>query len=462
MPSKASMRAFFHDSNFFTALFKLWLPITLQQLIFSLLNLVTVAMIGQLGETAVAAVGLGNQVLFLFQLFLFGVGSGAAIYVAQFWGSRDLTNIHRMLGIGLALGLSGSIIFSFLALAIPERVLAIYSTDRAVIALGSEYLRIAGLGYIAVAISTSYAITLRSTGNVRLPVAISITALVIGAGLNYAFIFGHFGLPALGVQGSAIGALLARWLECALLLFVVYSTRSAAAASIPEMRSFDLVFLSRVLKNIIPVTLNEIIWSLGITMYNVVFARIGTEAVAATSIAGTIENLAFTPFIGLANSAAVLIGHRIGAGEEHRAFAFARRFMILVLVGGIMIGTVIFLASGWALDFYKVDANTRQFAQQVLTVIAIALTIKVSNMMLIVGILRAGGDTRVSAVIDVSTLWLVGLPLAALGAFVWGLPVYWVYALTIVDELCKVTLAVWRVLSKKWLRNLARQHSPAA
>ncbi len=455
------MREFFGDQNFFPTLLKLWFPIALQQLIFSLLNLLTVAMIGQLGETAVAAVGLGNQMLFLFQLFLFGAGSGAAIYVAQFWGTRDLANIRRVLGICLGMGLNGALVFTLIALAIPERALAIYSADRAVIALGSDYLRITGLSYVAVAISTTYAITLRSTGNVRLPVAVGVFALSLGAGLNYALIFGHFGLPAQGVQGSAIGATIARWVECGLLLYFAYSTRSAAAAGIREMRSFDAAFLSRVLKNVIPVTLNEIAWSLGITMYNLVFARIGTEAVAAVNIAGTIENLAFTPFIGLANSAAVMIGNRIGASEEHRAFDYAKRFMLIVLAGGVTIGAVIFSSADRALEFYKVDENTQLIARGVLTIMAIALTIKVSNMMLIVGILRAGGDTRASAVIDVSTLWLVGLPLASLGAFIWGLPVYWVYALTILDELCKVTLVSWRVISKKWMRNLARQHAQA-
>jgi putative MATE family efflux protein len=453
------LKNFLHDKIFFSTLYKLWLPITLQQLIFSLLNLVTIAMIGQLGETAVAAVGLGNQILFLFQLFLFGVGSGTAIYVAQFWGTRDIANIRRVLGICLGMALCGAVVFSFIALVIPDRALAIYSTDPAVIALGSEYLRITGWGYIAIAISTGYAITLRSTGNVRLPVAVSVLALTLGAGLNYALVFGHFGLPALGVQGSALGVLIARWLECGLLLYIAYSTRSVAAAKISEMRSFDLNFLSRVFKNVIPVMLNEIIWSLGITTYNVIFARMGTETVAAVSIAGTIENLAFVPFIGLANSAAVMIGHRIGAEEEHKALDYTRRLMILVIGCGMLIGAVIWLSTDFFLSFYKIDNTTRIFARNVLWIMAFALSIKVSNMILIVGILRAGGDTRVSAVIDVSTLWLVGLPAAALGAFVFGLPIYWVYALTILDEVCKVALASWRVISKKWIRNLARQHA---
>lgn len=433
---------------------------TLQQLVFSLLNLVSVMMVGQLGETSVAAVGLANQIMFLFQLFLFGVGSGAAIFVAQFWGKRDIKNIRRVLGICLGLGLVGALVFTLIALVIPERALGVYSTDQAVIALGSQYLRIAGLCYLPLAISTCYAITLRSTGNVRLPVTVSILALSLGAALNYALIFGEFGLPALGVQGSAMGTAIARFVECGLLLFVAYSTRSAAAASLRELGSFDFVFLRSVLKTMLPVTLNEIIWSLGISSYNLIFAHIGTDSVAAVSIAGTIENLAFVPFIGLANSAAVMIGHRIGADEEDRAFDYAKRFIVMVIVGGVLIGSLIFTSADAVLNLYKIDSNTHQFARNVLTIMSFALFIKVANMMLIVGILRAGGDARVSALIDVGTLWLVGLPAASLGAFALGLPVYWVYALTILDEICKVIIASIRMVSKKWIRNLARQHAP--
>ncbi len=458
-PAIIMLRDFFHDKEFFSALFRLWLPISLQQFVFSLLNLVSVMMIGQLGETSVAAVGLANQILFLLHLLLFGVGSGAAIFIAQFWGKHDLENIRRVLGICLGLNLLGALIFSFIALVIPELALGVYTRDPAVIALGSEYLRITGLSYFAIAISTSYAITLRSTGNVRLPVAVSILALCLGAALNWALIFGELGLPALGVRGSAIGTTLARFVEGALLLFVAYATRSVAAASWHELTRIDFAFLKSILKNIIPVTLNEIGWSVGISTYSLIFARIGTESVAAVSIAATIEMLAFVPFVGLANSAAVLIGNRIGAEEEHKAFDYARRLMILVLVVGVFIGGAIYFSAETTLGFYKIDSQTRQFTQNILTIMAFALSVKVANMMLIVGILRAGGDTRASALIDVGTLWLVGLPAAALGAFVFDLPVYWVFALTISDEVCKVILASWRVFSKKWIRNLARQHS---
>jgi len=453
------VQSFFNDKTFFSALFKLWTPIALQQLIFSLLNFVSTMMVGQLGETSVAAVGLAGQIFFLFQLLLFGISSGSAIFIAQFWGKRNLKNIHRVLGISITLGLMGTLVFSIIAILFPQWAIGVYTTDPGVITLGSEYLRIAGLQYFFVAITTSYAVTLRSTGNVRMPVTISIFALGLGAALNYVLIFGQFGMPALGVQGIAIGSIIARVIECALLLTLTYTTHSSAAASLREMLSFDRGFLTSILKTMLPVVLNEILWSLGISLYSLIYARIGTESVAAVSIAASIENLAFVPFIAVANSAAIMIGNRIGADEEHKAMEYAMRFWRMNIIASILMGSAIFISADSVLGFYNIDATTTQFARNVLIVMACAMWIKVSNMLLVVGVLRAGGDARVSALIDVSPLWLVGLPAAALGGFVFGLPVYWVYLLTISDEACKLILAAWRVISKRWINNLARPHA---
>ncbi len=448
--------------HFFATFVKLWFPLALQQLIIAGLSLVGVTMVGQLGETAVAAVGLANQILFLLQLLLFGVSSGSAIYIAQFWGKRDLANIHRILGICLAIGLIGAAVFSFISLAIPEVALGIYSADPAVIALGSEYLRIAGLGYIAVAITTSYSVTLRSTGHVRLPVAISILTLGLGTALSYALIFGEFGLPALGVRGSAIGTTLPRLFECVLLLGVIYTGPSAAAASWRQMFAFDLPFLTGVLKTILPVTFNEILWSLGISLYSVIYAHIGTDAMAAVSIASTVENVAYVPFIPAATVCAIMIGHRIGAGEEHKAFGYARRFFLMTLLASAAVGTAVFLTADLILSWYNIAESSQAVARAVLTIISFVLFIKVSNMLFIVGILRAGGDTRVSFVIDVGSLWLIGLPAAAVGAFVFQLPAYWVYLLGISDEATKFCIASFRILSRRWVNNLARRHAPPA
>jgi putative MATE family efflux protein len=392
---------------------------------------------------------------------LFGVGSGSAIFVAQFWGKRDIKNIRRVLGVCLSLSLLGAGIFSFIAFVLPEFALAIYSTDRAVIALGSEYLRIAGWSYAPIAITTSYAITLRSTGNVRLPVSISVLALGLGALINYALIFGAFGLPELGASGSAVGIALVRWLECGLLIAITYGRGLVAAARPREMLSGDAAFRAHILKAVLPVMLNEIVWSLGISAYSAIYGHIGTAALAAVNIAAAIETLAFVPFTGLASGGAIMIGHAIGAEEEPKAFEYAQRILKLGLMLSALIGIVIFVSAEPILGLYNVDATTRGYARAILTVMAGGLWIKASNMLYIVGVLRAGGDVRVSALIDVGPLWLIGIPAALVGAFVFDLSAPWVYLLTFSDEAAKCALATWRVISNKWITNLARQHHPA-
>jgi len=266
-------------------------------------------------------------------------------------------------------------------------------------------------------------------------------------------------MPTLGVQGAAISTTIARWVECALLLELAYSSNSVAAASVREMISFDVKFAVHILKTMLPVVVNEVLWSVGISMYSVIYAHIGTEAVAAVSIAASVETLAMVPFIAVANSAAIMIGNRIGADEEHKAMDYAKRFLIMNMVVSLIIGTVIFMSANKVLELYQIDATTREYARNILIFMSLVLWIKMSNMMLIVGVLRAGGDARVSALIDVSPLWLVGLPAATIGAFILGLPVYWVYLFTISDEICKMILGLWRLVSKRWINNLARQHA---
>jgi putative MATE family efflux protein len=200
------------DKEFLTKMFRLAAPIALQQLVMVLLGLIDMVMIGQLGDAAVAAVGLANQLFFLLFLVLFGIGSGAAIFTAQYWGQQDMLRIRSVLGLGLTLGLAGGLVFSLVSLLLPGQVLSIYSTDPAVITLGSGYLRLVGLSYLATAITFSYAAVLRSIEQVKLPMFISLVTLAVNTVLNYGLIFGQWGLPTLGVNGAALATSIARWL----------------------------------------------------------------------------------------------------------------------------------------------------------------------------------------------------------------------------------------------------------
>jgi putative MATE family efflux protein len=441
----------FGDREFFAVLIRIALPITIQQLALSLLNAIDVLMIGQLGETAVAGVGLANQVFFLMNLLLFGIVSGSAIYTAQFWGRRDLVGIRQVMGIGLLLSVSAGLAFTVVALAAPQLALGFYSNDPAVIDQGSAYLRIVGLSYVVTAVTFIFSAVLRSTEHVRLPTAVSVAALSLKTLLAYVLIFGWRDLPPLGVVGAAVATCVARYLECAALLFLTYARRTPAAARPRELFGAGRAFVRRFLGTTAPVVLEEMAWSLGITTYYAIYARIGTDSIAAVNIASTIEGLAFVAFIGLGNAAAIMIGNRIGAGELAQATLYAGRFVRLAFMMGILAGLFVLVASGPILSLFKIAPETRALAHAILIAMACILWAKASNMVMIVGIMRSGADTRFAFVADVAPMWLLGVPMALAGAFVLHLPALYVYILAMSDELSKFFISLWRVRSGRWI-----------
>ena len=450
-----AITGFFSDREYFRRLVKIGVPIAFQQLIMSSLNMVGVVMIGQLGAAPVAAVGLANQIFFLLNLVLFAIGSGSAMFTAQLWGTRDIRNIRRVLGLALTLGLLIATFFLCVAEFFPEQVLSIYSKDQLVISIGSDYLRIIGFSFLLYAISFCYSSILRSTGDVHTPLIVTLISLLLNTLLSYTLIFGKFGLPSLGVQGAGIAVLCSRIVECALLLIIIYRKRSPAAGKLSEIFSYDRAFARLVLIPILPVVGNEILWSFGITAYNVIYARMGTNEIAAMNIVASIDQVAFVIFIGIGNACAIMVGNRIGAGDEAQAFRYAARSLVLSILGGILMGTILLACRDLVLSLYNVSPVVIGYAYRVLTIIGLMLWLRASNMTLFVGILRSGGDTRFAFILDGIIIWVVGVPLAFTAAFILYLPVYWVYLFVMSEEIVKWMLGVYRFRTRKWIHNLA-------
>jgi putative MATE family efflux protein len=451
------MRAgFFSDKEFFSTVLRIAVPIATQQLVVNALNAVDVLLIGQLGDTSVAAVGLANQFFFVYQIFLFGIGSGSAVFTAQFWGKGDVKNFRRVLGLGLVVALIGAALFTAAAVFAPATVMDFYTDDPAVISLGAAYLRTVGLCYIPTAITVLFGMTLRSARQVKTPMVVSIGAITFKTALAYVLIFGLFGLPALGVIGAAIATLIARCLEAAALLFISYRRKLPVAARLNELLSFNRDFVRRFAYTTTPVVLGEILWALGITSYSAIYARISTDSVAAVNIAGTIEGIAIVPFLGLSNACAIILGNAIGGEKVERADDYARRFLVLAIASGFVMGALVFAVSRFITGAYRVSAETQFYAQAVMTVMACVLWLKAANTMTIVGIMRSGGDTRYALAVDTLPLWFIGVPLALLGAFVLHMPVYGVVLMVAADEATKFVLGVNRVRSGKWLNNVVR------
>ncbi|PKO02161.1 MAG: MATE family efflux transporter [Chloroflexi bacterium HGW-Chloroflexi-5] len=455
-----SILDFFRDYEYYRQLMRLAVPIALQNLITSSLNMVALIFIGQLGEESVAAVGLGNQIWFLLNLMVFGICSGSAMFVAQLWGKRDIPNIRKVLGLTIKLSLIPALFFWIVAVFFPSFALGIYTKDAQVILIGSKFLSIYGWSYLFFAMTAVFSTAARSTGNVRLPLIVSTSALGLNVLLAYPFIFGFqaIGLPAMGVQGAAVAGLIARILECLAILISVYHDRmTPIAASIKDIVELNVKFMVAVMKPVLPVILNEVLWSLGITTYTIIYGHIGTIAVASINIISTIEQMAFVVFLGLGTATSIMVGNQIGQGNRDKAYLYGGRSLLIQGTGALIMGGIVYLVAGNIFQFYKVDPEVIANAKIILTIFSCGLWMKASNHVIIIGILRSGGDTKFSLVLDGLVIWFIGVPITAAGAFLLGLPVYFVYALTFTEEAVKLIVGVKRYFSKKWINDLTQK-----
>ena len=446
--------SFLRDREFIHSMLALAIPVAFQQLITASLNMIDVLMVGQLGETSVAALGLANQIFFLLILFLFGVTSGMSIFTAQYWGKGDVENIRKVLGICLALAISVAAAFSLAATGIPHLLMRFYTEDQEVIRLGSDYLRIVGLSYILMAISVSYIAVLRSIRMVTITVLVSVLALGLKTILAYVLIFGVGVFPKLGVRGAAIGTATGWAFQCILVIILVYALKTPLAANPLSFFRFNRPFALNVLRTSLPAAINEVLWSVGITSYNAVYARIGTDAIAAININATMEELVFVVFIGLGNACSVMVGNKIGAGGKDTAFEYGRRFSILGVIVALLSGLIVFSLREPVIGLYEISDSAANNLRGLMFVFAVSAWLRMLNFILFIGAMRAGGDTRYAMFTELFSVWLIGVPAALIGGFLLHLPVYGVYALVLLEEAVKAIIVIRRFLSRRWIHDL--------
>lgn len=445
------------DWGFYSKLITVAVPIVIQNFISSSLNMVDTVMIGKLGDESIAAVGLSNQVFFLFVVILFGVFSGASIFTSQYWGKRDVKNIRRVLGVCLITGISIAIIFTLLVLIFPKGVLSIFSKDTNVIGLGTEYIVIVALSYVFTAVSFAYGFSSRSIGQAKIPMFVSAISLGCNTFFNYILIFGNFGAPALGVRGAAYATLAARIIDVVLILFIIYRSDIAIAAKISELIDLSREFVTKIFKTATPVIINEFFWSLGMTAYTVAYARMSTEAIASVQIGNTIQNLFFILSIGLGNACTVMLGNEIGSNNERKAIDYSKKFFKVGIVVSFILGVALFVSAPLIVSFFNVSEGVIKNTVLILKIISMFIVVKTCNILIIVGVLRSGGDTKYAMFLEMSSIWLIGVPLVFLGAWYWKLPVYIVVLLANLEEIIKLAIGIPRVISKKWVKNLVNQ-----
>lgn len=445
------------DSRFLKKALMIACPVALQGMLNTVVNLADTLMIGSLGATAIAAVGLANKVFFVFSLLVFGIVSGAGILAAQFWGSGDVKNIRKVLGLSILLALAGALFFVVPAIACPKAVMRIFTTSEGSIELGARYLRLAALTYPFIALTNVYVAMLRAVNKVVFPVISSCIAILTNICLNYVLIFGNFGAPCLGVAGAAVATLIARVIELCLVTGYVYRKRLPLACGLPDLFGWKGEFIRKFAETSAPVIANEFMWGLGTTMYSLAYGRMGDNAVAAITIATTIQDIVVVLFQGLSAATAVILGNELGAGKLKRAEKYATNFFILqflVMAGAALV--VIGIRTP-LIGLYHLDGAVARDVSLCILVFAAYMPPKMFNYVNVVGVLRSGGDTKMCLFLDTSGVWLIGVPLAFLGALVWKLPIYLVYALVLSEEIYKMILGYIRYRQKRWLRNLAAE-----
>lgn len=444
------------NKQFYPELLKIALPIILQGFISTALTFVDVLMIGQLGETSIASVGLGNQFTLIFLMLMNGISSGAGIFTAQYWGRRYVKHIRQTFGIGMRYALLAALIFTLATSLFAEQIISFYSSDHQVQQLGGHYLQIIGLGYVFFSITSVYSAILRSTRLVMLPLIASIIALSINTLLNYCLILGNWGFPQLGVTGAALSMLIARFIECSI---IVIATKALKIPTIFKARTLVRTkskLQKRYFKIAGPVILHSMGWVLGVAIYTHIYASISTIAIAAVNISETLEKIGLMIFVSIGNACAIMVGNSIGAGRNDLAHDYSRKFLFISISGAMLIGIVLFSIKGYVLSLYNLNADGLHTVSMLITMMCGVMWMKSANVIFNGGILRSGGDTRYSMMLDIGGVWLIGAPMGALAAYVLHLPVYYVVLFVYTEEIVKMSLGFYRFLSNKWLHNVIK------
>ena len=413
-------------------------------------------MIGRVGENEVAAVGIANQFFFLFNLIGNGAAMGCSIFISQYWGQKDTASIKKVMGFGLTVNVVISLLFTATALLAPEFIVRLFSRSEEVVPLSKDYLVIVCLSYLFTGISYMLANALRSVGSAYLPMLVSLFAVLTNTGLNYLLIFGKGGFPVLGVRGAAIATLIARVVETLLLLILTFRPRSPFAGKAGEYLRYGKTFACKVMGAMVPVVLNEGCWALGFVLYTVAYGFIGdgTRAIAASQICNSIQNLFMVFCFSSASAALVMIGNQVGAKEEDTAKAYARRFSWLSVLMGMVIGAVVLFTAPAILSLFKVSEEARLAAVAMLRIFGIILPVRMLNVVLIVGVFRGGGDASFGLKVEAGTMWLIGVPLAFIGALLLQWPVELVVLLICAEEIVKCILSLVRLKSNRWIKHV--------
>jgi len=450
------LRDFFKDKEFFHQFRLIALPVALQNFINFATSMADTLMIGQLGEVQLAAVNQANQLGFILNLFVFGLGSGSNVMIAQYWGKRDAVSIRKVMTLMYRILFAVVILFTFLALFFPYQVMSIFSNSPQVVESGTVFLRIVGLGYFFNCFATATIIVLRSVNTVRISLVVYLSSLFINVFLNWVLIFGNLGFPALGIAGGAIATVIARASELIIVSIFLFRYETNIVYELKMLLEKKNGLLKDYLEHAAPVIVNELLWGMGTAAITAIIGWMSTEFNAAYTICSVLAQLLSVTFNGAGSATAVIVGNTVGAGQYQLARKRANKLLIIGIALGVGTTILVLLLRGPILGLYNMSPLTMKYAHEIMGIVAIMSPLSAISMVTIVGILRGGGDSRFAAIADVLPLWAVAIPLGYLAGHVWGWAVPLVYVMLRSDLIIKTFMTLARILRGGWIKDVTR------
>lgn len=459
MNQKIKTPIFVRDRSFYKVILSLAIPMTLQNVLQLLLNMMDTVMLGQVGESSeavISAANFANQPFFVYSLFLFGMVSGMSVLIAQYWGKGDADAINSIAGIAITAAIAVGGIFTLICYLFTPEVMGLFTESAEVIELGVQYLRIVLASYILASLTSLLCGIMRSTEQVGIALGSNTVGIFSNIILNYILIFGKLGFPALGIRGAAAATLIARIIEFLIVLTYVVFFDRRVRLSFARMFRIKPGLISDFVRYSLPVILNETMWGLGITLHSVIIGHISDAAYAAYSVANIVEKIGLLSAIGFANATQIIIGKEIGAGRSENAYPYAKTMLALSAMLGVVMSGVVLLVRHPAVSLFNVADETKAAAINIISVMSVIIFIKSFNTTAVVGVMRGGGDTRTAMLFDFLPMWVVSIPLGAAAAHILGLPVWWVYACLMSDEVIKSSFCLIYIRSKRWIKNVTR------
>lgn len=413
-------------------------------------------MLNYVGQSAISAVSLAANYSNILFMVYYGLGTGASLLCAQYFGKKNMQAIHAVEGIALRFSLAISVLVALAAFTMPQRMLLLFTSDQELIAIGSSYIRIMGITYLCWGVTEIYLAILRSIGRVTISMTLNMLAFGLNILLNAVFIFGLFGAPKLGVTGVAIATASSRLIQlvaCVIVSLLSKDVKLNPAYMFIRSKTLlnDFIHLS------LPALGNDLSWSVAFSMYSVILGHLGTEAVAANSLVTVVRNVGSVFCFAIASAGTILLGRVMGQEELEKSKSYASRMLKMTVVAGAVGGVIVLAVTPFVLRFAFLNDTAMHYLKYMLLINSYYIMGSAVNTALIAGVFRAGGDTKFGLICDTIDMWVYAVPLGFFAAFVLKLPVLWVYFLLCTDEFVKWPWVIRHYRKGEWAKNITRE-----